>query len=48
MRERAKRGVLELVVGEHFKYLHIYMDIIPVMSEMCDLKYIHIFFMNDP
>ena len=38
MRERAKRGVLELNVGGSFKYLHITMDIIPVISSMCEVN----------
>ena len=33
-----KRGVLELNVGGSFKYLHIPMDIIPVVSSMCEVN----------
>ena len=38
MGEQAKRGVLELNVGGSFKYLHITMDIIPVISSMCEVN----------
>ena len=46
MRERAKRGLLELNVGGNFKYLDKTTNIIPVM--VSELKDDHIFYMNDP